>query len=81
MSEWPCHRHDHSLGYFTEHDLRFQFALAEAFTLCDAYHCSFMVNTNPNRLFLWTGSNDPQQRNGGPAVVARPERLPSPLRR
>jgi phospholipase C len=42
--------------------------MSEAFTLCDAYHCSFMGNTNPNRLFLWTGTNDPLQLGGGPAL-------------
>src|SRR3569832_68578 len=56
------------MGYFSEQDMPFQFALAEAFTLCDAYHCSFMGNTNPNRLFLWTGSNAPLQKDGGPAI-------------
>jgi phospholipase C len=68
MSEWPRYKDDHSMGYFTEQDIPFQFALAEAFTICDAYHCSFMGNTNPNRLFLWTGTNDPLQKNGGPAI-------------
>jgi len=68
MGEWPRHKQNHSMGYFTEQDMPFQFALAEAFTICDAYHCSFMGNTNPNRLFLWTGSNDALQRNGGPAI-------------
>lgn len=68
MGEWPRHKNNHSMGYFTDQDMPFQFALAEAFTLCDAYHCSFMGNTNPNRLFLWTGTNDPLQKNGGPAL-------------
>jgi phospholipase C len=68
MSEWPRYKDNHSMGYFTEQDMPFQFALAEAFTLCDAYYCSFMGNTNPNRLFLWTGTNDPLQRGGGPAI-------------
>ncbi|RYZ08458.1 MAG: phospholipase C, phosphocholine-specific [Myxococcales bacterium] len=68
MAEWPRHKNDHSMGYFTDQDMPFQFALAEAFTICDAYHCSFMGNTNPNRLFLWTGTNDPLQKNGGPGI-------------
>ena len=68
MGEWPRYKRDHSMGYFTDQDMPFQFALAEAFTICDAYHCSFMGNTNPNRLFLWTGTNDPLQKNGGPAI-------------
>jgi phospholipase C len=68
MSEWPRHKQNHSLGYFNDQDMPFQFALAEAFTICDAYYCSYTGNTNPNRLFLWTGTNDPLQRNGGPAI-------------
>ena len=47
------------MGYYKEAELPFQFALANAFTLCDAYHCSMHTGTNPNRLFLWTGTNGP----------------------
>jgi phospholipase C len=68
MKEWPRYKNNHSMGYFTREDIPFQFALAEAFTICDAYHCSFMGNTNPNRLFLWTGTNDPLKLDGGPAI-------------
>lgn len=68
LHEWPVHKHAHSLGYYTADDLPFQFAMAEAFTLCDAYHCAMHGGTNPNRLFLWTGTNDPLQTGGGPAI-------------
>jgi phospholipase C len=68
MGDWPRFKNNHSMGYFTDQDMPFQFALAEAFTICDGYHCSFMGNTNPNRLFLWTGTNDPLQADGGPAI-------------
>jgi phospholipase C len=68
MNEWPRFKNDHSLGFFAAADLPFQFALAEAFTICDAYHCSFQGGTNPNRLFLFTGTNDPLQQGNGPAV-------------
>jgi len=68
MGAWPKFKRNHSMGYFSDQDMPFQFALAEAFTICDAYYCSFMGNTNPNRLFLWTGTNDPLQKNGGPAI-------------
>ncbi|WP_406940628.1 alkaline phosphatase family protein, partial [Bordetella pertussis] len=34
-----------------------------------AYHCSMHAGTNPNRLFLWTGTNDPHGQAGGPALV------------
>ncbi|MDP9505296.1 phospholipase C, phosphocholine-specific [Pseudomonas protegens] len=59
MSAWPTHKTATSMGYYREQELPFQFALANTFTLCDAYHCSVHAGTNPNRLFLWTGSNGP----------------------
>ena len=71
MNWWTLTKHDHSMGYYTQEDIPFQFALANAFTLCDAYHCSLAGSTNPNRLFLWTGTNDPLGRHGGPAVSNR----------
>ncbi|MDB4976422.1 MAG: phospholipase phosphocholine-specific [Myxococcaceae bacterium] len=69
IDQWPRYKNNHSLGYFSEGDIPFQFALAEAFTLCDAYHCSFQGGTNPNRLFAWTGSNDPLGTGHGPALT------------
>lgn len=59
MSQWPLHKRDHSMGYYKRAELGFHYALADAFTLCDAYHCSLQGGTNPNRLFLWSGSNGP----------------------
>ena len=68
MSAWPVAKTEHSMGYFREEDIPFQHALAEAFTLCDAYHCSIQTGTNSNRLFLWTGTNDPTGTMGGPSL-------------
>ena len=68
MSAWPKAKHNHSLGYFTREDIPFQFALAEAFTLCDAYHCAMHAGTNPNRTYLWTGTNDPNGDKNGPVI-------------
>ena len=68
MDTWPKHKHNHSMGYFTAEDIPFQYALANAFTLCDAYHCSFHGGTNTNRLFHWTGTNDPLGKGNGPAT-------------
>lgn len=48
-----------SMGYLQEAELPFQFALANAFTVCDAYHCAMHTGTNSNRMFLWTGTNGP----------------------
>ena len=59
MYQWARYKTTASMGYFKEQELPFQFALANAFTLCDAYHCSAHAGTNPNRLFHWTGTNGP----------------------
>jgi phospholipase C len=58
-----------TMGHYRREDIPFQFALAEAFTLCDAYHCSVHGQTNPNRLFVWAGGNDPRGTGGGPIVA------------
>ncbi|ABB06573.1 phosphocholine-specific phospholipase C [Burkholderia lata] len=59
MTAWPASKGDASMGYLRQSDLPFHFALANAFTLCDAYHCSLHGGTNSNRIFLWTGTNGP----------------------
>ncbi|HET7623905.1 MAG TPA: phospholipase C, phosphocholine-specific [Verrucomicrobiae bacterium] len=58
----------YTMGYYTREDVPFQFALAEAFTLCDAYHCSVMGPTSPNRMYWMTGTIDPEEKNGGPMI-------------
>lgn len=63
MGEWVKHKQAQSMGYFKQPELEFQFALANAFTLCDAYHCAMHAGTNPNRQFIWTGTNGPTGAN------------------
>src|ERR1035437_10012798 len=36
MNAWPKYKNNHSMGYFTEEDMPFQYAMADAFTICDA---------------------------------------------
>ncbi|OYX65797.1 MAG: phospholipase C, phosphocholine-specific [Sphingomonadales bacterium 32-64-17] len=63
---WPKFKTDYSMGYFKREDIPFQFALAEAFTLCDAYHCTVTSGTDPNRIAFWSGSQfDPALRAQG----------------
>jgi phospholipase C len=63
---WPQIKSDYSMGHFQREDIPFQFALAEAFTICDAYHCSILGPTNPNRVVAMSGSNyDPAVRAAG----------------
>ncbi|MBL1242792.1 MAG: phospholipase C, phosphocholine-specific [Sulfurimonas sp.] len=68
MNNWPKYKKNHSMGYYTAEDIPFQYAMANAFTICDAYHCSFQGGTNTNRLFLWSGTNDPLCKGNGPAT-------------
>lgn len=69
MDQWLPHKSDRTMGYFCEQELAFQFALANNFTLCDAYHCSLHTGTNPNRVMFWTGTNDAYGKRGGPVVI------------
>jgi phospholipase C len=58
-----------TMGYHTRADLPFHYALADAFTICDAYHCSIMGPTHPNRLMAMSGSIDPAGHHGGPILT------------
>jgi phospholipase C len=44
-----------AMSYMTRQDIPYHCALADAFTVGDAYHCSVMGPTNPNRTYMWTG--------------------------
>jgi phospholipase C len=56
----------YTMAYFERNDIPFHWALADAFTICDGYHCSILGPTWPNRLYLMTGMVDPSGKNGGP---------------
>jgi phospholipase C len=68
MNAWPRVKQNHSMGHYAKDDLPFQWAMANAFTVCDAYHCASQTGTNTNRLFLFTGTNDPLAKGNGPAT-------------
>ena len=57
-----------TMGYLRRDDIPFHHALADAFTICDAYFSSIHGPTCPNRLFMLTGSNDPNSLGGGPVT-------------
>lgn len=77
MARWPAAKTERSLGHYARADLPFQFALAEAFTICDAYHAAIQTGTNTNRIMLWTGTNDPAGTHGGPAIGNSHDSLPA----
>ncbi|UXY25878.1 phosphocholine-specific phospholipase C [Streptomyces sp. HUAS TT20] len=54
-----------SLGYLDRSDIPFHYALADNYTVCDAYFCSSLSATGPNRTYLWSGKVDPASYDGG----------------
>jgi phospholipase C len=62
-----------TVGYHTRADLPYHYALADAFTLCDGYHCSVFGPTHPNRLMALSGTIDPEGRHGGPVLITNPD--------
>ncbi|MEU7916442.1 phosphocholine-specific phospholipase C [Microbispora bryophytorum] len=53
-----------TLGYLDRSDLPFHYALADAYTVGDAYHCSVLSATGPNRTFLWGGTINADHKHG-----------------
>ncbi|MFF8990281.1 phosphocholine-specific phospholipase C [Streptomyces sp. NPDC014983] len=54
-----------SLGYLDRSDIPFHYALADNYTICDAYFCSTLSATGPNRTYLWSGKVDSSSNDGG----------------
>ncbi|WP_328470415.1 phosphocholine-specific phospholipase C [Streptomyces sp. NBC_00448] len=67
-NNWVPAKSAYSMGYYQRADIPFQYALAEAFTVCDQYFCSVQGPTNPNRLYQWSGTIDPAGTKGGPVT-------------
>ncbi len=53
--QWVPNKGVTTMTYHTRTDLPYQYALADAFTVCDNYFCSLMGPTDPNRYHMWTG--------------------------
>ena len=56
------------MGYYTRQQLPFYYALADAYTICDHYHCSVIGPTMPNRLYSLSAFLDPGGAHGGPVL-------------
>ena len=52
---WAANQGPMAMSYLTREDIPYHYALADAFTVGDAYHHSIMGPTNPNRMYLWSG--------------------------
>lgn len=52
---WAVQKGPMAMSYMTRDDLPYHYALADAFTVADAYFCSAMAPTNANRMYMWSG--------------------------
>ena len=86
-NNWVPAKTEETMGYFTRDEIPFQYALADAFTICDGYHQAIMAPTSPNRMYFWTGTSSGWTSNpddytvdfgpdaGTPEVTTYPELL------
>jgi phospholipase C len=58
-----------TMGHFRREDIPFYHALADAFTICDGYYASLQGPTNPNRMYLFTGTSGLSVGDDGPQAV------------
>ena len=75
-NQWVNQKQDVlTMGHLKRQDVSYHYALADAFTLCDSYHCSAHANTVINRIYLWTGTCDARnvlgKKPNGPALEER----------
>jgi phospholipase C len=57
------------MAHLERKDLPFHYTLADAFTVCDGYHCSMLGPTDPNRYYMWTGWDGNDGQGGGPVIA------------
>jgi phospholipase C len=65
---WVQQKGPTTMAHLARGDIPFHYALADAFTICDAYHCSLLGCTDPNRQHMWTGWVGNDGRGGGPVI-------------
>lgn len=69
---WVTNKGLASMVYRDRQQLPFYYALAEAYTICDAFHCSMFAPTIPNRIYQVSGMIDPHGTGRGPALQNQP---------
>jgi phospholipase C len=66
--QWIPNKGTTTMAHLVRSDIPYHYALADAFTICDAYHCSLLGPTDPNRYYMWTGWVGNDGSGGGPVV-------------
>lgn len=69
MDQFVANKGITAMTYHARRDIPYHYALADAFTVCDAYHCSLQGPTDPNRYHLWTGWVGNDGQGGGPVIT------------
>jgi phospholipase C len=54
---WIKHKTPLTMGHFRREDIPYYHALADAFTIADGYYASMHGPTNPNRMYLFSGTS------------------------
>jgi phospholipase C len=67
--QWLPSKTTTCMAHMKRADLPFHYALADAFTVCDAYFCSMLGPTDPNRYYMWTGWEGNDGKGGGPVIA------------
>jgi len=66
--QWIANKGTTTMAHLVRSDIPFHYALADAFTVCDGYHCSLLGPTDPNRYHMWTGWVGNDGSGGGPVI-------------
>jgi phospholipase C len=66
--QWVPNKGTTTMAHLVRSDIPYHYALADAFTICDAYYCSLLGPTDPNRYYMWTGWVGNDGSGGGPVV-------------
>ncbi|MFH8568204.1 phosphocholine-specific phospholipase C [Streptomyces sp. NPDC017993] len=66
--QWIPAKSAGTMAHLTRQDIPFHYALADAFTVCDAYHCSLIGATDPNRYYMFSGHTGNDGKGGGPVL-------------
>ena len=66
--QWVPNKGTTTMAHMNRSDIPFHYALADAFTICDAYHASLLGPTDPNRYYMWTGWVGNDGKGGGPVI-------------
>ncbi len=69
---WAPEKSPMTMGYFTREDLPCYYALADAFTVCDAYYSAILGPTHTNRLHLFTGTSGLSVGRDNPLAIQNP---------